>query len=219
MKTLTTLICFLLTIFSVYAEDKVDPFNPEPPKVIDRSKDEGSKLFLRDDLLKAFGEKRLDNGTDKAVLRITVMRSFHAPLMFKWFPSEDGKDAWLHVKTLKVDSNADGDRVYKGLDTNKRIKLTTAQRKLLQTTYGQSPMQDLPQPFWQPEALDGSRWIYEVAAEGGGSILIARRNPIDPRKACIDFSKIRPERLAKELQLTSFTLLLWALSGVDERPY
>ena len=219
MKTLLTVICYSFTIFSVYAEDKEDPFNPEPPKIIDRSKDEGSKSFLDDALLKAFGEKRLDNGADKDVLRITVMRSFHAPLMFKWLPSEEGKDAWLHVKTLKVDRDVDGDRVYKGLDTNKRIKLTVAQRKLLQTTYGHSPMQDLPQPFWQPEALDGSRWIYEVAAEGGGSILIARRNPIDPGKACIDFTKIKPERLAKELQLTSFALMLWMLSGIDEEPY
>lgn len=217
MKKIFTCICSFLISSSLHAEDDNGVFDPPPPIVIDRSKDKESKCFLNDTLLTAFDEKRLDNGTNKPVLRITILRSFDAPLMFKWFPSGEGKGAVLHIKKLKVDRDTDGSQVYKGLDTNKQIKLSEAQERLLKHTYHHSPVDELPQPFWQPDSLDGSVWIYELAAQKG-SILIARQDPIAPNEI-FDNLIVDPKRLAREMQLTTFTLMLWALSGIDEKPY
>ena len=201
----------------VSAQDKADPFAAPEPKLIDRSSDKKSDKFLSDKLLEALDERRLDEGmgTGSAVIRITILRSFHAPLVLKWFPAEPNKESWLHVKRLKWEVNDKGERNYLGLDLNKKIKLRPSQEKLLKTIYAHSSLQELPQAYWTPEALDGSQWIYEAAAKDG-SILIARRNPINPT---LNGTKIQTQRLLHELQLTTFALMLWTLSEIDEEPY
>ena len=195
-----------------------DPFAVPEPKPVDRSADKKSDGFLSDELLKALDERRLDKGTGKGdgVIRITVLRSFHAPLVFKWFlSSELGRPSMLHVKRLKYVVNDKGERTYKGLDLHQKLKLRPSQEELLKTIYAHAPLQELPQAYWTHASLDGSQWIYEAAAKSG-SILIARRNPINP---LLEGTKIDPKRLSHELRLTAFAMMLWTLSGIDERPY
>ena len=217
MKNLSFALFLVASGVIALAQESPDPFTPDKPKTIDRSSDEKSDEFISTEILDAFGERRLDGGTGKGgpVIRITVFRSFHAPLMFLWYPANLGQESWLHVKRLKFAVNDKGERLYKGLDLNQKLKLRPSQERFLKTLYGQSPLQDLPQDYWTPQALDGSHWVYEAAA-ADGSILIARRNPVNP---FLEGAKIQPERLAHELQLTQFTLMLWGLSGVDEEPY
>jgi hypothetical protein len=209
----TTIICISLIFQSIaYGDESAqDPFVAQEAKPLDRSKDLSSESFLSKGLLEAFKEKRLDKSSanQKSLIRITIRRSFHSPLMFQWFPS----DYRLHVKRLKSRGGAPG-----VLDIDRSVKLTEEQQKLLKSLYSKASLDALPQDFWQPQALDGSTWIYESTTLEG-SILIARRNPIDPNEDCLQYTKIKPSRLSKELQLTSFTLMLWMLSGIDEEPY
>jgi hypothetical protein len=215
MKTLFKhMFLFAIALLPNGAIGEDDPF-AEPPKTeIDRTGDKKSDKVLTDRLLKAFEEERLDKGTGKGrpVIRITILRSFHAPLMFKWFPGEDGEESFLVVKKL---IKKQGEVDFQGLDTNKRVKLTASQETLLKEMFTNSPFQDLPQEDWQSPGLDGSEWIYESAASDA-EILITRVNPVDP---VLEGAKIAPKRLSKELQLTSFTMMLWLLSGIDERAY
>ena len=153
-------------------------------------------------------------GKKRSVIRITIMRSFHAPLLLKWYPAYDEHKALIHIKRLKVKST-DTERIYEGLDIDKRIELKASQEKLLKAIYRHSPIQDLPQDYWSPQTLDGSMWIYE-ASGGDGSTLLTRRNPID---LFLEGSNIKSARLARELQLTTFSLMLWTLSDIDEEPY
>jgi len=199
------------------AQGSPDPFTPIEPEAVDRSSDKKSDTFISTEILKAFGERRLDEGTGKGspVIRITILRSFHAPLMFIWYPADPGHESHLHVKRLKFVVNDKGERIYKGLDMNQNLKLRPSQEGFLKTLYGLSPLQDLPQTDWTHESLDGSQWIYEAAAEDG-SILIARCNPVDPLLKC---AQVKHQRLLRESQLTQFALMLWGLSGIDERPY
>ena len=193
-----------------------DPFAIVEKEPIDRKGDKKSTDVIDDKLLTAFGEKRLDKGTgkDRAVIRIIVTRSFHAPLLFKWYPADDTLKPLLHVKRLKV-KRTETETIYEGLDLDKRIELKTSQENLLKNIYRHSPIDELPQDYWTPAALDGSGWIYEVAA-GDSSILLTRRNPIKP---FLEGTKISPARLSLELQLTTFSLMLWTLSDIDEEPY
>jgi hypothetical protein len=211
MKTLLKhMFLFAIALLPNGAIGENDPF-AEPPKAeIDTRK---SANGLTDSLLKAFEEEHLDKGTGKGrpVIRITILRSFDAPLMFKWFPGEDGEESFLIVKKLQKHGEDD----FHGLETNKRMKLSSSQEKHLQAMFTHSPLQDLPQEDWQLPGLDGSEWIYEAAA-GDAEIMITRVNPVDP---VFEGEKIAPSRLAKELQLTSFTMMLWMLSGIDERAY
>lgn len=217
MKSWIPIVVFSgLAAFSRAAEHS-DPFAEPVVVPIDRSGDKRSDKFLSDQLLKAFEESRLDNGVGKGreVIRITVLRSFDAPVMFKWFPAPLGQVSELEVKRLKVVVGADGARSYQGMDFHQRLKLRPTQEGLLKEIYEHSPLQELPQTDWTAEGLDGSDWIYEAAAEKG-SIRIARWSPINP---VVEGTKIDPKRLSKELQLTTFALMLWTLSGIDERPY
>ncbi|WP_411846756.1 hypothetical protein AAFN60_04145 [Roseibacillus persicicus] len=199
------------------AEETKDPFAYVNPAPVDRTGDQKSDRFVTDSILEAFGEERLDTGTGKgrALIRITVLRSFHAPLMFKWYPAEVGKDSFLQVKRVKLVVNDKRERIYQGLDLDQILVLRPSQERLLTSIYSNAPLQSLPQAYWTPEALDGSRWMYEAAAEDG-SIIIVRRNPIDPSLEGVSVEK---DRLSHELQLTSFAMMLWTLSGVDEEPY
>lgn len=198
------------------AEEGSDPFAAPAVAPIDRSGDKRSDKFLSDELLKAFEERRLDDGAkDREVIRITVLRSFDAPLMFKWFPAPPGQESELEVKRLKVVRREDGSRTFDGMDFQKRLKLRASQELLLKEIYRHSPLQDLPQADWAGDGLDGSDWIYEASAEDR-STLIARWSPINP---VLKGTGIDRQRLSKELQLTTFSLMLWVLSGIDDRPY
>lgn len=216
MKIIITYICLLLSNTSYSGEPPKDPFSDSGVKPVDKTKDLGSENFLSEGLLAAFKEKRLEKGigNTKSLIRITIIRSLHSPLMFQWFPGESR----LQVKRLNNDSDPFGDS-YGELSMNRAVKLTAIQNNLLKSLYSKAPLDILPQAYWQPQGLDGSTWVYESAVARKGTILVARRSPIDPSKASLEYTNIKSDRLAKELQLTSFALMLWMLSGVDEDPY
>jgi len=206
LKIKHTIVTLLLLTHLVLADSK-DPFELVEKAPIDRTNDASSEDFLTDKLLKAFGEKRLDKGTSKrAVIRITILRGFHAPLLFKWYPSDESLKPILQIKRLAV-KRSSNKTVHEKLDLDKRIELKASQEKLLKNIYTHSTIQDLPQNYWSPATLDGSTWIYEVAAEDS-SILITRRNPIRP---ILEGTKITRKRLSRELNLTTFSLMLWTL--------
>ena len=212
MKAL--LLCLTLPLSILAAEPDSDPFGVIEESEIDRSKDLKSKAFLSDQLLKNFGELRMDEikGGPHFLIRVTVLRSLSDPLMFKLFLNE----AKLQVKSLRRKREFP----YGELKLNKEIQLTEAQVKLLRILYWNSPITKLPQKDWQDSSqmLDGSRWVYEVGI-AGNSTSIDRSNPVNPPLDTDDVKLTTPACLSKEQQLTSFVLTLWALSGIDEKPY
>lgn len=199
------------------ADEAADPFAVVVKKPIDRRADKPSEHFLSNDLLKAAGERRLSGSIRDGDLfiRITILRSFHGPLVFKWFPAHPEGTPKLQIKRLKKGRNEEGEETYEGVDLEREVEISPAQDKLLKELYWNSPAQELPQPYWTHEALDGSKWIYEVMTDEGW-ILIARRNPINP---VLDGLNEDRARISKELQLTSFALMLWMISGIDEEAY
>ena len=222
MKALIIPALMLMCPETTLAQETPDPFaGPDKlgPKPIDRTSDKKSSAYLTDELLKALGEERLDGGKKRGspVLRITVLRSFHAPLIFKWYPGEPLGESSLHVKRLKMVIDEKGEQAYAGLDFNQQLRLRPAQNRLLWTIYNETGFSLLPQLcFTAKEVLDGSEWIYEEA-DKDGSILLSRRNPVhlplDKEKEVV------VDRLACEMRLTTLAMMLWTLSGVDEEPY
>ncbi len=221
MKTAITAFLFLIAIAVADTEKAVDPFAEPPPKKVDRGADKKSVDFISDDILKVLQERRLDKGVGNeasGVIRITVLRSFHPPLAFMWFPAPEGQESWLEVKRAKMQTNGEGQRTYTGLDLNSRIKLRPSQTKNLQDFFQSTSIANMPQSCWQPEAMDGSTWIFEFAAEvPDRSTLLIRQNPIYPL-AALEGSTITKERLLQESALTTFALLIWTLSGIDDVP-
>ncbi|MBU4461173.1 MAG: hypothetical protein KJ579_11435, partial [Verrucomicrobia bacterium] len=184
-----------------------------------------SRDVLTDEILEAFEEPRLDNGFGEAVIRITVLRSFHAPIMFIFYPRrEDPGEPLLYVKRLRrvVDEQfIDHRRVrHEDLDFHNQLKLRVGQRDALYTILGQADVGNLPSECWQRPGLDGSAWIYEFAAEGG-STLLRRRSPIATKDyldslARMDMlDQVDILRLAREMNLTTFAMMIWTLSGLD----
>lgn len=217
MKALLSVLLLVLTGTLAFTQSS-DPFDDGRPEAADRRKDKGSKEFLDDQLLGALGLKRLDEGVGKgtSVIRITVLRSFHPPLSFSWYPAPQGEESWLRVRRLKMEINSRGQRGYKGLDLDNKIKLRPDQGRLLKEVLHRTEVDSLPQACWQPEGLiDGSEWIFEVA-EKEESFLISRRSPIDPQAEGAEISK---KRLAQEMHLTAFALVIWTLSGIEAELY
>ena len=222
MKTAITAFLFLIGITLAEPEKAVDPFAEPPPKKVDRSADKKSVDFISDDILNALQERRLDKVGNEAsgVVRITALRSFHPPLAFLWFPAPEGQESWLEVKRVRMQIDKEGRRTYIGLDLNSRIRLRPSQTQNLQDFFFQrTRITDLPQGCWQPESLDGSTWIFEFPSEvPDRSTLLMRRNPIHPPLAALEASTISKERLLQESALTSFALMIWTLSGIDDVP-
>lgn len=196
------------------ADPPDDPFAVERVEPIDRSEDLGSEEFLSDELLAAFDEGRMEVDAGEKI-RLTVLRSFHAPLMFTWYPRPLGQESALVVKRLRVLRDDDGEVTYQGLDFNQRLVLRPAQGRLLKEALGRSPIYELPQADWMEPGLDGALWVFEVPDEEG-SIVIARHSPLSPM---VHIFEVQAERLVREMHLASFGLMLWTLSGVDELPY
>ena len=221
MKTIITSLLLLIGVTVADTENTVSPFAIVPSTKIDRSGDKKSLDFISEDLLNALHERRLDKGVgDNApgVVRITVLRSFHPPLAFLWFPSSEGQESWLEVKRVRLQIDKEAKHTYNGLDLSTRIKIRPSQTTNLQEYFHGTRITDLPQSCWQPESLDGSTWIFEFAAEvPDRSILLVRRNPIYPLGA-LKGSTISRERLLQESALTTFALLIWTLSGIDDVP-
>ena len=67
-----------------------------------------------------------------------------------------------------------------------------------------------------PTGGDVTAFLTREAAAGEAEVWIARINPVYP---ILEGTKITPTRLAKGLQLTSFTVMLWLLAGIDEKAY
>lgn len=217
MKILIAAVTLLIGIALVGAEDAVDPFAYVPPKKADRTKDKGSVEVLSDEILKALGEPRLDKGTGKGgpgIIRITVIRSFHSPVVFKWLPGADGQQPSLQVKRAKMQKREDGTRIYTGLDIDTRVKLRPFQDHNLKTLFSNANFDGLTQDCWQGPGTDGSVWIYERAAEDGATLLV-RHNPINPDSA-LEYSKITKKQLLQESNLTTFALMIWTLSEIDD---
>jgi hypothetical protein len=72
----------------------------------------------------------------------------------------------------------------------------------------------LPVPDWEKEdMLDGTRWLYEFPVPDG-FIVFARKNPlgVGPEDALVG-SGVSMERYARELQLTTFVMMLCSKIG------
>jgi len=211
------LLC-LLGVMPVLSQEAKDPYSAEAVAEVDRSKDRKSPEYISDEVLKALGEPRLDKGTGKDdlnVVRITVLRSFHAPLAFIWRMTPDGDT--LVVKRAKM-KTVDGERVYEELDIDKSISLSKGQVKLMKEFLGKVDFHLLPQISEQEEmgyeTMDGSRWVYETAA-AKESILFSKRNPL----VFFPPSELPPAaqgRLKSEVQLNQFAVMLWTMAGIDD---
>ena len=162
----------------------------------------------------------MDKGTDNdhsEVVRVTVLRSFHAPLAFIWRITRDG--GTLRVKRAKMRIEKEEEkRVYEGLDIDKSIPLSKEQMRMIQEFWGKVEFHDLPQISEQEEmmtgVLDGSSWVYE-ATVGKESILFAKSNPLD----FVPPSKLPPAakgRQKSEYQLNLFAVMLWTMAGIDD---
>ena len=164
ISRITSLLFLGLMSISI-ADEPVDPFAEPVVVPIDRKADKKSVNFLSDDLIKAFEEQRLDDGVGKGreVIRITVLRSFHAPVMFKWFPAPPGQESELEVKRLKVAIGSDGERSYQGIDFHQRFKLRPSQEGLLKEIYDM---------LWQNGTDDFKDILYTLA--GGVAAVIGR---------------------------------------------
>lgn len=197
--------------------EKNDPFDRSAEAEVDAGNDRTPPSPEEDEMMKAMGEVRLDKGTGKGgpgLIRITVLRSFHAPLVFTWFPGEGEREPSLQAKRAKMETDNMGNRTYTGMDLNVRVKLRPIQDKILKTLWENADFDGLPEECWQPASLDGSRWTYESAWEDGRT-MISRTNPINPDIA-IEHSPISKQQLLKESNLTTFALMIWTLSGIDE---
>lgn len=216
MKPVIVVFSIVMGTLLLSAEKKDDPFQPPSQVEVDRGNDQTSSAFLTDDLLKATGEPRLDKGSGKGgpgLIRITILRSFNAPLVFTWFPEGREQEPSLQVKRVKVETDDIGNRAYAGMDVNTRVILRPPQNENLKTLFQKADFDGLPQDCWQTGSLDGSLWIYERAAEDGWT-LIVRHNPIDPQVE--EQSPVSKRQLVKESNLTTFALMIWTLSGLDE---
>lgn len=204
------MLCFAsgAFLFEGRAEDLLLEISSEN---IDRSRDKGSGKFLSDGILQAFGESRLDSGSPdgRTAIRLIVFRSFEDPLMFKFVLGAEGKEPYLDAKRI---SKAE-DGVFR-VTQNRRLLLRPEQESLLLNVYATSPIDDLPQDDWQEPGLDGTQWIYEITAKGR-HVLLSRSQPMQPHVEGVEITK---ERLAREMSLTSFALVLWTLAGIDDFP-
>lgn len=143
-----------------------------------------------------------------------MLRSFHAPLVLIWQRGVTGPDE-LRVKRAKM-KIVDEERVYEGLDIDKKIPLTETQSKLVLRFWQDVDFDKLPQLSEQEEqitaALDGSSWIYETAV-GKSSFLFAKSNPLDFQLN--DFPASR-ERRKGEHYLRLFSVMLWTMAGIED---
>ena len=171
-----------------------------------------SKEFLKSELLESFEEKRLDEGAEEDTIRITVLRSFHDPLMFIWEPRVDEVGSKLIVKKVKLNYDNDKNIVYGDLLLDKTINLNFSNSKKLYRVLALSNVYTLNPRGWQPDTLDGSVWIYELVSEKS-SVLLVRKNPIQPIFKGVEISK---ENLFKESNLTFFAVMLWVLSDIKD---
>lgn len=211
------LLC-LLGVMPVLSQDAADAFAASPVAKVDRSKDRKSPEYISDEVLKVLREPRLDNGTGKDdlnVIRLTVLRSFHAPLVFIWRITPDGNT--LQVKRAKM-KIVDEQRVYEGLDIDKSISLSKDQLKLIKAFWEKVEFHDLPQISEQEEmitaSMDGSTWVYETAA-AKESILFAKSNPLHffPESELLPAARGRQKT---EFHLNLFAVMLWTMAGIDD---
>lgn len=217
MKTLI-LACILNgSALNVVVGQNEDPSAEKlEPKVVDDGKRKDSTAFLGDDLLKHLNEPRLDKGAGKdGLIRITVFRSFHSPVVFIWYPPAGSKkESVIHVKRLKQTINGEGVASYHGLDIDKRVTLKPAQTTNLKKMLEPVEYHRLPQRCWQPDMLDGSTWIYEVVSDDH-SLVFVRRTPVQFGDV-IEHVDISKQRLLAEMNLTRFAVMLWMLTDIDD---
>ena len=206
---------FCLTLLAS-GDQLQDPFAPEISEAVDRAVDKTSEEFLSDRTLKALNEKRLDKGTtdDRRVIRLTVLQVLDDQLVFTWQPATEKREATLSVKRLKCTYDNKWNITKQILKEYEQINLQPAQDRLLKSLYANAPIQALPQAPWTTDDVIGSLWIYEVATKDK-SVLVVRRNPVNP---ILQGSTVSPARIKSELQLTTFGVVLWTLSGVDVTP-
>jgi hypothetical protein len=218
MKTILTLAIMLASL-AVRAENIPNSGNDGSD---DRSMDKNSSAYLSDSLLDAFDEKRLDKGTggddSDFWLRLTVIRSFHAPLMFTWRMHPNGGESFLDVKRVQKQNSKAAPISYKKHDLWTRKRVSATQGRLLKSLFDASALMELPRKDWSLGSLDGSQWIYEVAASNDAR-LVVRSSPITAKADEFEALKVPTARIMQESKLNALGLMLWLLSEVDEEPY
>jgi hypothetical protein len=219
IKALLSLSAVLVLSSHLHADDL---FAVREEKFIDRTEYHNSEHFLSDELLRSFGAKRMDEGSggDEShfIIRVTVLRSLDAPLMFTWHIKDKDESSELKIQRLKVTYSDTNGKEYHGVDFSKAISIPPNQGRLLRSVFHASNINSLPQSDWQKAGLDGSRWIYEVAVHDS-SIVLERNNPIGLNEATFELFKVSMIRKEQESNLTAFALMLWLLSELDDKPY
>lgn len=196
---------------SAFCEESVNPFlETEADKKNVNFSRLDSDAILPDSLLDKFREPRLDNGSEVDVIRITILRSLHDPLMFTWTVDSKYPEK-LSIKKVERIFDKNGELKYGELVLNKNIDLTESQSGYFKKILAVSDAHNLDPEDWQPETLDGSTWIYEFVSREN-SIILVRKNPIDARLGNLP---IPQEKLLKELTLTSMALMIWSVANLE----
>ena len=204
-------ILLIVVVVSVLNADLGDPFVVKDSDLKKKTYPHlDSKKVLSDLILQKFGEQRLDNGNKVDVIRITILRSFHDPLMFIWTVDNKAPEKLVIKKVQRV-IDKEGEITYGQLILNKKIDMTKSQSKYLKKMLLVSDAHCLNPKDWQQETLDGSTWIYEFASRGK-SIVLVRRNPIEAKVGDL---KIPRKRMLKESALTSMALMIWTMGNLE----
>jgi hypothetical protein len=164
------------------------------------------------DLLAKFKENSLANGTGgKSQVRITLLRSFHPPLMIKWYPEADADEVAVQAKTLTKNLEPEGVRLSKDVTA----RLSVGQRENLKQYFGLADPVNLPKEDWRSsDVLDGSTWVIEIASDEEVTRLV-RRNPMSLPSESSDRNKVTHDRIWREQFLVTFALNLLMASGLE----
>jgi len=185
-----------------------DPFKTESDHNQDVINRVPSSKYLSDEILGAFKESRLDKGVGEAatIIRVTILRNSKDPIMFvlRFISSEKVN---LIVKIIHNDNNN------QLMTSTPTILVSEGRLKLLKKVLDVANVENLPTMDWRgEEMLDGSRWIFEMAA-GKEVILLERRSPLDYPK--LD-NRLNLDRLSREKNMVSFVSMLWMLADLRD---
>lgn len=161
------------------------------------------------------------NASSGHVVRITVLRSADAPIVFEWRDrSKANEESLIWFKRpewerASLDPEEESPLMTKP-NLERAIRLSEAENRMLKKLYQNSPVKNLSKGDWAPEGMDGSVWIFESMRSENLEWRV-RRNLINPLG--IERVKVPLSRVVSEMQLASFAVAIWALSGIDEVPY
>jgi hypothetical protein len=216
MKTIA--FAFLAVIQFAGAADVAEDSKPAIETPSTTEKPSPSLLLARDelgaDILNALeevplGDEKLDD--DRPCYRIFAGVGGKMVTLLKWYvPLRDQPESMVvGSQILKKDGKWQ-------IVSKTSNKLTGAQRRLLEKLSEQLNLKTLPNKDWIPDdRLSGSTWIYEIPVYNG-YLYFNRWSPITLwDKKIYDDTKVTPDRLVRENQLSALTLMLWTIANLN----